>query len=232
MIFADGCGLTHGTDVMEYSDMAKPEHGHLWALAHAERAALAEDLSLLSAEQWRHRTLCAKWDVEEVVAHLTAAASLTQWRWLRSMLGARFRPEVHNRRRLAEHRGDNPPKTLDRFRAVIASTTSPSPHIPAYLGEIVVHAQDIRQPLGLARVPGLDALTPVAEFFAERNFAVASRSRVADLHLQADDGPFNAGSGALVTGSTLALVMGMAGRIPYLEKLKGPGVQLLRSRIV
>jgi uncharacterized protein (TIGR03083 family) len=221
-----------GTDVMEYSDMAKPEHGQLWALAHAERAALAEDLSLLSAEQWRHRTLCAKWDVEEVVAHLTAAANLNQWKWLRSMLGARFRPEVHNRRRLAEHRGDTPAETLERFRAVIASTTAPSPHIPAYLGEVVVHAQDIRQPLGLARTPSLDALTPVAEFFAQRNFAVASRSRVADLQLRADDGPFTAGSGALVTGSTLALVMGMAGRIRYVDELKGPGVQLLRSRIV
>jgi uncharacterized protein (TIGR03083 family) len=216
---------------MEYSDMAKPEHGHLWALAHAERGALAEDLALLSAEQWRHRTLCAKWDIEEVVAHLTAAASLNQWRWLRSMLGARFRPDVHNRRRLAEHRGDTPAETLARFRAVIASTTAPSAHIAAYLGEIVVHTQDIRQPLGTAQVPGLDALTPVAEFFAERNFAVASRSRVADLQLRADDGPFTAGSGALVTGSTLALVMAMAGRIPYVEELKGPGVPLLRSRI-
>jgi hypothetical protein len=37
---------------------------------------------------------------------------------------------------------------------------------PAYLGEVVVHAQDIRQPLGLVRTPGVDALTPVADFFA------------------------------------------------------------------
>jgi len=76
--------------------MAKPEHDQLWALAHAERAALAEDLSGLSHEQWRHRSLCGKWDVEEVVAHLIAAASLGQWKWLRSMIGARFRPAVHN----------------------------------------------------------------------------------------------------------------------------------------
>jgi uncharacterized protein (TIGR03083 family) len=217
---------------MEYSDMAKPEHADLWALAHAERAALAEDLSPLSAEQWRHRTLCGKWDVEEVVAHLTVAASLNQWAWLRSMLGARFRPEVHNRRRLAEHRGETPAATLDRFRAVITSTTAPSIHIPAYLGEVVVHAQDIRRPLGLPRTPSLEALTPVAEFFAQRNFAVPSRSRVADLQLRADDSRFSAGSGALVTGSTLALVMGMAGRSSYVDELKGPGVQLLRSRIV
>ena len=72
---------------------------------HAERAALAEDLAGLGAGQWRHATLCGEWDIEQVTAHLTAAASLNQWRWLRSMAGARFRPDLHNQRRLADHRG-------------------------------------------------------------------------------------------------------------------------------
>jgi uncharacterized protein (TIGR03083 family) len=211
--------------------MAKPQHDRLWALAHAERAALAEDLAGLSDEQWRHRTLCGKWDVEEVVAHLTAAASLGQWKWLRSMAAARFRPAVHNRRRLAEHRGRTPAETLDRFRSIIDSTTAPSAHTQAYLGEVVVHAQDIRHPLGLTRTPDLAALTPVAEFFARRNFAVASSSHVADLELRAGDGPFAAGKGALVTGPTLALVMSMAGRPAYLDDLDGPGVRLLGTRI-
>jgi uncharacterized protein (TIGR03083 family) len=211
--------------------MARPQDDELWALVHAERAALAKDLDGLGAEQWRHDTLCGDWDVGQVVAHLTAAASLSQWRWLRSMLGARFRPDVHNQKRLAEHRGSTPAETLDRFRAVIDSTTAPSSHTPAYLGEVVVHAQDIRQPLGLTQEPSVEALTPVAEFFAGRNFAVPSRTRAAGLQLRADDGPFAAGTGPLVTGSTLALVMSMAGRVPYLAGLDGPGVPALRSRL-
>jgi uncharacterized protein (TIGR03083 family) len=211
--------------------MARPQSGDLWALVHAERAALADDLAGLDAEQWRHDTLCGGWDVEQVVAHLTAAASLSQRQWLRSMLAARFRPDVHNQRRLAEHRGSTPAETLDRFRAVITSTTAPSHHTPAYLGEVVVHAQDIRQPLGLARTPSVDALTPVARFFAGRDFAVASQTHVAGLQLRADDGPFAAGTGPLITGPTLALVMSMAGRVPYLAELDGPGVPALRSRL-
>ena len=159
--------------------MAKSRDNHLWALVHAERTALAEDLSDLNAEQWRHGTLCGQWDVEEVVAHLTAAASLNQRRWVRSMLGARFRVDVHNQRRLVEHRGSTPAETLDLFHTIIYSTTAPSGHTPAYLGEVVVHAQDIRQPLGLPRTPDVDALTPVADFFARRNFTVASRTTVA-----------------------------------------------------
>ena len=211
--------------------MARPQYGQLWALVRSERAALAEDLAGLSTEQWRHGTLCGEWDVEQVVAHLTAAASLNQWRWLRSMLGARFRPDVHNQRRLAEYRGSSPAETLVRFRSVITSTTAPSPHTPAYLGEVVVHAQDIRRPLGLGRAPSVEALTPVADFFARRNFTVASRTHAAGLRLQAADGPFAAGAGPLVTGPTLALVMGMAGRVPYLAELDGPGVPVLRSRL-
>jgi uncharacterized protein (TIGR03083 family) len=209
----------------------KSRDDHLWALAHAERTALAEDLSDLSAEQWRHGTLCGQWDVEQVVAHLIAAASLNQWRWVRSMLGARFRVDVHNQRRMVQHRGSTPAETLDRFRAIIDSTTAPSGHTAAYLGEVVVHAQDIRQPLGLSRTPTVDALTPVADFFARRDFAVASRTTVAGLQLRADDGPFATSTGPLVTGSTLALVMSMAGRAPYIDQLDGPGVPTLRARV-
>jgi uncharacterized protein (TIGR03083 family) len=211
--------------------LARSQDDHLWALAHAERTALEEDLSGLNAEQWRHGTLCEQWDVEEVVAHLTAAASLNQSRWVRSMLGARFRVDVHNRRRLVEHRGSTPAETLDRFRAIIGSTTAPSGHTAAYLGEVVVHAQDIRQPLGLPRTPDVDALTPVADFFANRDFAVASRTAVAGLQLRADDGPFATGTGPLVTGSTLALVMSMAGRAAYVDQLDGPGAPTLRTRV-
>lgn len=211
--------------------MARPEYGHLWTLAHAERAALATDLAGLDAEQWRRDTLCGEWNVEQVVAHLTAAASLNQWQWLRSMLAARFRPDVHNQRRLVEHCGSTSAETLDRFCAVITSTTAPSRHTPAYLGEVVVHAQDIRQPLGIVQTPSVDALTPVADFFARRDFTVASRTHVADLQLRADDGPFATGTGPLVTGSTLALVMSMAGRASYVATLDGPGVPTLRSRL-
>lgn len=69
-----------------------------------------------------------------------------------------------------------------------------------------MHAQDIRQPLGFPRTPSVEALTPVAEFFAGRDFTVASRTHVIGLQLRADDEPFATGTGPLVTGSTLALV--------------------------
>ena len=38
-----------------------------------------------------------------------------------------------------------PDETLDRFRRIVTSTTAPSAHTAAYLGEVVVHAQDVRE---------------------------------------------------------------------------------------
>ena len=71
----------------------------------------------------------------------------------------------------------------------------------------------------------------MADFFARRDFAVSSRSTVAGLQLRADDGPFATSTGPLITGSTLALVMSMAGRTPYIDQLDGPGVAILRARV-
>ncbi len=200
-------------------------------LIRAARGDLADDLAGLTDAEWHVPSLCAAWTVEETVAHLTSAAHLTPVRWVRSMLAAGLRPDVHNRRRLAEHRGADPAETLARFRAVVSSTRAPSGDTVAWLGEIVVHGQDIRRPLGIARRPSVEATTAVARFFVSRNFAVNSRTVARGLRLEATDGPFTHGDGPLVRGSTEALVMVLAGRPAYLGDLTGDGVATIRSRI-
>jgi uncharacterized protein (TIGR03083 family) len=202
----------------------------LWALVHAERAALVEDLAGLDDAQWAQASLCGRWVIEDVVAHLTAAASTGALRWFASVLGARFDFDLHNQRRLAEHRGATPAETLERFRRVVRSTTSPPGPTAAWLGEVVVHAQDIRRPLGLPRAPAIGAVTEVARFYAGRNFAVRSRTAIAGLRLEATDSPFATGAGPVVSGTTLALTMAMAGRRAYCDDLAGPGVSTLRAR--
>ncbi|MFI7743777.1 maleylpyruvate isomerase family mycothiol-dependent enzyme [Kocuria rhizosphaericola] len=204
--------------------------GDLWTAIHAERARLAEDLAGLDDAQWATPSLCGRWTVEDVVAHLTAAASIGRLRWLRSVLGARFDFDLHNQRRLEEHRGTSPAETLQRFRAVVGNTVAPSKDTSAWLGEVVVHGQDIRRPLGLPRTPSIGAVTEVARFFAGRDFTVPSRSAAQGLHLVATDGPFVSGSGPLVSGPTLALTMALAGRGTCCDDLTGEGVSILRSR--
>ncbi|MGP9501307.1 maleylpyruvate isomerase family mycothiol-dependent enzyme [Specibacter sp. AOP5-B1-6] len=202
----------------------------LWSAAHVERAALAADLALLDNSRWRLQSLCGRWSVEQVVAHLTAAASTGPLRWFTSVLGARFDFDLHNDRRLAEHLGSTPAETLALFREITTSTTSTFGPTAAWLGEVVVHSADIRRPLGIVRSVPVGVVTAVADFYARGNFTVESKNAIVGLRLEATDGPFAIGDGLLVQGSTLALTMAMAGRSLYCDELSGDGVAALRSR--
>nr|WP_205687326.1 maleylpyruvate isomerase family mycothiol-dependent enzyme [Cellulomonas endophytica] len=195
------------------------------------RAALADDLAGLDQAQWRRPSLCDGWTVHDVVAHLVAAARTGRWAWLRSIAAARFDADLHNARRLAQHRGADPAETLARFRATVDGPAGPTGHTAAWLGEVLVHGEDVRRPLGLTAAPDVPAATAVAQFFARRDFAVPSSRTARGLRLEAADGPFRAGAGPLVQGPTLALVLAMAGRPAALDDLGGEGVEVLRGRI-
>lgn len=195
-----------------------------------ERSALVADLQGLDGEQWRSPTLCGEWDVEDVVAHLGAAASTSMWAWLRSMVQARFDTDVHNRRLLDAFRGATPEETLEAFRTA-GTIALPRQNSPAGLGELVVHAEDVRRPLGVPHTYDKDGLLAVARFFATRDFAVNSKSLAQGLTLVATDADFREGSGPVVEGPVLALVMVMAGRSVYLDELSGPGLPELARRL-
>jgi uncharacterized protein (TIGR03083 family) len=132
--------------------------------------------------------------------------------------------------RLAEHMGANPAETLARFRLTITNTTKPPIPIVAMLGENIVHGEDIRRPLGIERDYPVTTLTTVADYYQGSDLPVLARKRVRGLRLTATDGPFTAGVGPQVSGTTLALIMAMAGRALYCDELGGDGVDILRER--
>ncbi|MFE0808462.1 maleylpyruvate isomerase family mycothiol-dependent enzyme [Streptomyces sp. NPDC058848] len=202
----------------------------VWSLIHTERAALAADLADLPDDQWSALSLCAGLTVREVLAHLTAGASLNAVRWLAGVIRCRFDFDEQVAMRLAEQLGATPAETLDRFRRVVPSRTKPPLPAVAMLGETIVHAEDIRRPLGMRRDYPIRAVTRVAEYYRGSDQVVVAKGRITGLRLVADDGPFETGSGPLVSGSTLALTMAMTGRAAHLDDLEGEGVERLRER--
>ncbi|MGW1815876.1 maleylpyruvate isomerase family mycothiol-dependent enzyme [Streptomyces sp. NPDC002125] len=202
----------------------------VWPLVNAERAALASDLAGLTDEQWRTTSLCTGLTVREVLAHLTAGARLTPARWMAGVIRCRFDFDKQVAVRLAEQMGASPAETLDRFRESVTSTTKPPLPVLAMLGETIVHGEDIRRPLGIRRESPIEVLTRVAEYYAGTDMVVLAKGRIEGLSLAADDGPFRTGTGPLVTGPTLALVMAMTGRGAHCDDLSGDGVELLRER--
>ncbi|WP_181772855.1 maleylpyruvate isomerase family mycothiol-dependent enzyme [Amycolatopsis pittospori] len=203
----------------------------VWPVIHTERAMLAKDLIGLTEEQWETPSLCSGLTVREVLAHLTAAASLTPLRWMAGVIRCRFDFDEQVAMRLAEHLGSSGAETLERFRRVVTSTTKPPLPKMAMLGEVIVHGEDIRRPLGIRRDHPIAVLTSLAGYYQGADLVVMAKGRIGGLRLEATDGPFAVGSGPLVSGTTLALVMAMTGRAAPVDELDGDGVEILRSRV-
>jgi uncharacterized protein (TIGR03083 family) len=200
----------------------------LWPLVHAERAALANDLAHLTDEQWAMRSLCTELTVREVLAHITASARLNPVQWMAGVIRCRFDFDKQVAMRLAEQMGVTPQDTLKRFRDAVSSRTKPPLPVIALLGEVIVHGEDIRRPLGIQRDYPIETLTKVAEYYQGSDMVVLAKGRIGGLRLVATDGPFTTGDGELVTGTTLALVMAMTGRAAFVDELDGEGVPALR----
>ena len=215
------------------SPESTPSHRHaaaVWPLIHAERAALAADLAQLTDRQWAAASLCDQLTVREVLAHLTAGASLGPVRWMAGVVRCRFDFDRQVAMRLSEHLGGNPADTLERFRSVITSTTKPLVPVRAMLGEAIVHSEDIRRPLGIHHDYPITSLTTLADYYQSSDIPVQTKARIHGLRLTATDGTFATGSGPLVTGPTLSLIMAMAGRVRFCDELNGEGVSALRER--
>lgn len=196
----------------------------LWDHIHAERARLAGLLEGLTPEQWATRSLCTEWSVEQVTAHLTAAANTGTWAWIRSIVRSGFSTNKHNERLLRKYLGRNHEETLEMYQRSISLRVAPTKDYAAFLGEVVVHGQDIARPLGKELTPDPVGVVEVARFFAAKDFAVNSKTLVKDLRMEAVDAAFESGSGPTVRGNLLDLVMVMAGRCDYCAALSGEGV--------
>jgi len=203
----------------------------VWPVVHAERRALADDLAGLTAEQWRTPSLCEGRTVEQTLAHMTATAKMTPPTFLLKMAAAGFRFDRMADAAVTVESAGGPAATLERFRAVERSTSSPPGPATSWLGETLVHAEDIRRPLGVAHPYPADAVTQVIDFYAGSNLLIGGKRRVADLTLRATDTTWSRGSGPAVEGPAMALLMATAGRRAALEDLAGPGLQTLRNRM-
>jgi uncharacterized protein (TIGR03083 family) len=202
----------------------------VWPLIHAERKALADDLANLSAEQWKTPSLCAGWTVQENLAHQVATASMTPPKFVGALIGNGFDFQKLTRKDIAKYGAGGPAATLDRFRAVETSKKSPPGPTPSWLGEAIVHAEDIRRPLGIKRDYPAGSVTRVLDFYKGSNLLIGTKKRIAGLQLKATDTDWSAGSGDLVEGPAIDLLMAAVGRKAALDNLTGPGVEVLRNR--
>jgi uncharacterized protein (TIGR03083 family) len=207
--------------------------GDVWGRVAEERVALADELGGLAPADWDLESRCRGWRVRDVVGHLVYLAEATYPGWALDTI--RYGRAVLANRALdvtARRLGSaDPHELLDRLRAASGGHfRAPGAPPAAAVGEVVVHGEDVRRPLGLAtpeREP--DGLVPVLRLYRRVGWFF-TRSGSRGLRLVATDTDWAAGSGPEVRGPALELLLAMAGRPPSGDELAGDGVATLYSR--
>lgn len=201
-------------------------------MVHRERQALIADLAELPAQAWETPSLCPGWSVHDVAAHLVDNARTTTPRLVLAMIRARGDFDRQNDAGVTRERGATPAVTVQRLREVAGRTSGPPVSTDSRLVEEVVHGEDIRRPLGIARrYPG-DAVKPALRYQVRTSVAMGGgRDRVQGLALVATDRELRLGDGPEVVGPVLALLLAVSGRTAFLDKLTGPGMEVLRDRL-
>jgi uncharacterized protein (TIGR03083 family) len=206
------------------------EKADVWPTIHAERKALADDLEALSDAQWDAPSLCDEWKVRDVVAHMTATAKISAGSFLPKLVMSGFSLGKMQAKDIVTERGSSPADTLARFRAQVSSSKSPPGPIDSWLGEMLIHGEDIRRPLGITREYPTGAAVRVADFYRGSNLIIGAKKRIAGVRLNATDTSWSHGDGPEVSGPIVALVMAMTGRKEAHADLTGDGVAMLAAR--
>ena len=157
------------------------EKAAVWDVIHAERKALADDLAKLNSNQWTTPSLCSGWSVRDVLAHMTATARMTPPAFFGKMLMNGFNFGKMASSDIEANKGDSPQDTLARFAGEVNSSSHPPGPNDSWLGETLVHSEDIRRPLGISHVYPISAAVQVADFYKGSNLLIGAKSRIGDM---------------------------------------------------
>jgi len=204
-----------------------------WSAIEVERLEIADLLEDLTEEQWQQASLCANWTVREVAGHLATYLDKNLLQ-----VGAKSARHLGYDRAMDAYAAQYAKKwtneeLVEIFR-VHADKRISAPGISAmtWLGDTVVHSQDIRRPLGIKReFPAASLAAVLDHFVAGKDKMVVPEDRLEGLRFDAEDIDWAHGRGAQITGSGEAVMMALAGRSDAIEDLGGEGVSVLASRL-
>jgi uncharacterized protein (TIGR03083 family) len=199
----------------------------------SERLAFADLLAGLTPEQLGTQSLCGRWDVETVGAHLGAAITTRIPVFLITLVRHRGSFDRANdvTARNAAKRGIG--ATIQTIRQTANSRFAPPGSGPrAPLTDVLVHTGDIARPLGLPHTAPDDHVRIALEFLAAgRTTGFVKPGSLTGLRFLADDLGTDTGNGEELHGRGIDLMMAICGRAAALDDLQGPGVATLRSRL-
>jgi uncharacterized protein (TIGR03083 family) len=199
--------------------------------AQQEREDFAGFLDGLTPEQWNTPSLCAGWSVRDVVAHCVSFEGLSPRDLAARFLKGCLQTDRINGLAVAAL-ADRSPEQLVK---ILRDNARPKGLGAGFGGKValtdnMIHQQDIRRPLRLARIIPAERLIAALDFV---RYAPTIRGawRARGVHLVATDLDWSHGKGPEVRGPGEALMMAMAGRPDALADLNGPGKAVFAARL-
>jgi uncharacterized protein (TIGR03083 family) len=205
--------------------------GSTMRMACEERADFADLLAGLSPQQWEHPSLCERWRVHDVVAHVISFDELSRWQLVWRFAKGGFLPNRVNEIGAVEYAARSPQQLVELMRACI-----PPRGLTSGFGGMIalvdgmIHQQDIRRPLGIPRTIPPQRLRTVLNY-ARTAPSVRGTWRSRGVRLVATDIEWTHGDGPEVRGPGEALLMAMAARPDALTDVDGPGKATLARRV-
>jgi uncharacterized protein (TIGR03083 family) len=202
-----------------------------WPFIHTERAALVADLSVLPPESWQTRSLCSEWSVRDVLGHMTSTARMTPPKFFVGLARSGFNFDKMSAGDVKRETAGSPSDQLTALSVLATASTHPPGPVEAMLGEVIVHGEDIRRPLGIVHDYPMSAVTRALDFYKTSNLLIGSKKRITGVTLRATDADWSTGAGPEVSGPALSLVLAMTGRAAALDDLSGDGLATLRAQM-
>ena len=198
-------------------------------MATAERTDLADLLATLTPEQWEAQSLCERWRVRDVVAHVMSFDGVS----LLGMFGRVIRGRIIDANQvwvdgLASLSTE---QLLDRLQARLR----PQGLATTFGGrlallDVTIHHQDIRRPLGLPRqIPAERLRYVLGDSLHTPELPGWHLAR--GVRLTTTDLDWSHGRGSELTGPAEAVLMAVSGRHSAIGELAGPGQQVLARRL-
>jgi uncharacterized protein (TIGR03083 family) len=197
-----------------------------WELAGKGRNDFADMIEPLTEEQLQEQSLCTEWTAHGVLAHVTSFVETGLFSFFGALVRSGFNFDKGSLI-MANKQLERPvPDVLASLRAN-ATKSAPMPMFPEAMtvSDVAIHTQDVRRPLGLPGMLDDAVLQQALEFLTTEKMAttLVNRRPLDGVRLVATDSDWTFGDGDEITGTSEAIMMGLADR-PVLDELSGDGL--------
>jgi uncharacterized protein (TIGR03083 family) len=209
------------------------ERENQWRVIAQQRRVLADLLAGLDDDQWDRPSLCDRWRMKDVAAHI---ALTPQSPGLPAIVAkaarVRFDFDRVNHDMAVAHADRSPSELVALLRELADSRRKPAiTTVDNLVFDTLVHIQDVAIPLGRTVAMPVEAAREGAERVWRMGWPFWAKRRLRGLRLVATDTTWSAGEGAEVRGPVQALLLLLTGRIEAaLPSLDGPGAPQLAGR--